>query len=611
MSMPKDKNLTSSLSILDRMPGVLFEYHLPHTGRGVFTYVSPRADEILGISRDKLLMDEDPIESFILPEDVHSFQKTFQQSLEEGKEFHWEGRVWAGNNIIWLQVAASLSSTEETKQVWHGLMLDVTDRKRAEQTQSESDQRYKALLDQMPLGVAVHREGKLLFVNPHACQIMGATNKFQLEGREILDLVHPDYHSRVIERIKKVAAGEQVAPAEEKLIRLDGTIAVVEVHALPVVYEGQAAIQIVVRDRSEEKRTEREIRLQEIFFTQLFAGSPMAIIMLDNRGNVVKVNDAFENLFGFTREELINRSLNDFIVPEHLTNEGNDLDTLISSKNVVRFETFRLHKNKSRVNVIIYGVPVQMENEAIGIFGTYVDITERKRVEEELKIRNTELDNFVYKVSHDLRAPLSSIRGLTNLAAMPGNTDSPEEYLKLIGQKVDQLDHFISDILSHSKNLKMEVTNEKIDFRKMIEQIFIDLNYLKGAQEIETILSIDDHAFYNDPWRVAEVMRNLISNAIKYRRFTISNPKIRIHISVDQREAFMEFSDNGIGIDQKSLTRIFEMFYRASGQSEGSGIGLYIVKNAIDKLGGHMQVESEINKGTTFRITLPNRIQSS
>jgi signal transduction histidine kinase len=79
---------------------------------------------------------------------------------------------------------------------------------------------------------------------------------------------------------------------------------------------------------------------------------------------------------------------------------------------------------------------------------------------------------------------------------------------------------------------------------------------------------------------------------------------------VDHREAFMEFSDNGIGIDPKSLTRIFEMFYRASGQSEGSGIGLYIVKNAIDKLGGHMQVESEMNKGTTFRITLPNRIQS-
>jgi PAS domain S-box-containing protein len=386
---------------------------------------------------------------------------------------------------------------------------------------------------------------------------------------------------------------------------------VVEVHTLPVIYEGQAAIQIVVRDRSEEKRTEREIRLQEIFFTQLFAGSPMAIIMLDNRGNVVKVNDAFENLFGFTREELVNRSLNDFIVPEHLTNEGNDLDTLISSKNVVRFETFRLHKNKSRVNVIIYGVPVQMENEAIGIFGTYVDITERKRVEEELKIRNTELDNFVYKVSHDLRAPLSSIRGLTNLAAMPGNTDSPEEYLKLIGQKVDQLDHFISDILSHSKNLKMEVTNEKIDFRKMIEQIFIDLNYLKGAQEIETTIAVDDHAFYNDPWRISEIMRNLISNAIKYRRFTISNPKIRIRISVDHREAYMEFSDNGIGIDQKSLNRIFEMFYRASGQSEGSGIGLYIVKNAIDKLGGQMQVESEMNEGTTFRITLPNRIQSS
>jgi signal transduction histidine kinase len=232
------------------------------------------------------------------------------------------------------------------------------------------------------------------------------------------------------------------------------------------------------------------------------------------------------------------------------------------------------------------------------------------KVEEELKIRNAELDNFVYKVSHDLRAPLSSILGLVNLARLPGNTDNPLEYIDIIGTKVLHLDHFIGDVLSHSKNLKMEVTLSKVDFSQVINRTFNDLNYLEGAHEIKKFVKVEGADFYSDPWRISEIFRNLISNAIKYRRVEGVESEVNIKVLVDQHRAEIVFADNGIGIDDVNLNRIFEMFYRATEQSDGSGIGLYIVKNAVEKLGGQINVSSKPNLGTRFHIILPNRLKS-
>ena len=236
----------------------------------------------------------------------------------------------------------------------------------------------------------------------------------------------------------------------------------------------------------------------------------------------------------------------------------------------------------------------------------YVDITKRQRVEEELKVRNAELDNFVYKVSHDLRAPLSSILGLANLACIPGNSDNLVDYVRLMGQKAAQLDRFISDVLSHSKNLKMELKVETVDFSRIIRQAFLDVSYLKGANQVRQVIKIGDGAFQSDPWRIAEILRNLVSNAIKYRKLNSAETEIAIDVDINHKECVLVFQDSGIGIDKEHIARIFEMFYRANDRSDGSGLGLYIVKNAVDKLGGKIFVESELNVGTRFEITLPN-----
>jgi PAS domain S-box-containing protein len=477
-----------------------------------------------------------------------------------------------------------------------------------EQIAIETEDRYRELVETLPLGIVIYQNNSLVFANAFAANLLGASSPQELIEKPPMEFVHPDSLDKTLERMNDLKNGKKVPTIEQKYIRLDGKEIIVEASAHSLIFRGHQAIQVILKDTTEERQRLLEKRKSETLFSQLFKSSPFGLVMLDDLGKVVQVNEGFEKMFGYLETDLVGNSLNDFIVPQELEAEGNDLNTLITSEQIVKIETTRLHKDKKPLSVIVYGVPVPLENKTISIFGVYVDITVQKKVEEELKVRNTELDNFVYKVSHDLRAPLSSIRGLVNLAELSGNDDNLAEYIKLIGKKVLQLDHFISDVLSHSKNLKLDVKIEQIDLKELIDQTYVDLSYLKGAEQIEKEIDIEGNSFFSDPWRIGEILRNLVSNSIKYRDFNRSDPKIKIKIKVQEDAATVLFSDNGIGISEENLHKIFEMFYRASLQSDGSGLGLYIVKNAVDKLGGQLSVSSELGKGTTFELTLPNHV---
>lgn len=481
------------------------------------------------------------------------------------------------------------------------------------------------IIDNLPVVVfeyTVQPDGSrdFTYLSASCEKILGIKRELLLSGSYPMKVfIHrtdwPTFEQNLEHTISEVSAFKW----EGRIFNVHGQTLWVEVSGDPVLLpDGRITWSGVISDIGERKELEnkqreadRRYREAASLFSELFNNSPMAIVLLDSEGNVQQVNRGFELLFGYTITELRGNSLNQFIVPSELESEGNDLNSLISAEQVVKIETTRLRRDDVPVSVIIYGVPIHLEDKTIGIFGVYVDITDQKKIEEELKIRNSELDNFVYKVSHDLRAPLSSVLGLVNLAQMPGNDDSLSEYVKIIGDKVGQLDHFISDVLSHSKNLKMDVKTGVIDFDSIIRKTFQDLNYMRGADHVDLNLKITGPVFYSDPWRIGEIFRNLISNAIKYRKINDETCSVSIQVDVTNERATIEFKDNGIGISQENLNRIFEMFYRASEQSEGSGLGLYIVKNAVEKLDGQLTVNSQPGAGTTFEITLPNKASQS
>jgi PAS domain S-box-containing protein len=593
--------------IIRQLPAVIYEYTIHPDGAKRFTFISDACESILGVTSEAVLQEPSIMDSLIHEEDFSTLAERSQESYKQERELNWRGRMIIRGEERWMEVRSNHEVDENGITVRRGIIQDITERKGSGK---ESEIRYQGLVERLPMGIAIHNHGKLVFANAHAHLILGAQKSNEIIGTHVMNYIHPDYRENLLERMREVAAGVPAPMIEQKFVRVDGRVIDVEAMAFPFIFKGAPSVQVIFRDITERKATEARVKKNETLFSQLFQNIPMAVVMLDEGGKVQQINKGFEAMFGYDVSELKGKNLNDTIVPDELRNEGVDLNNLITSNQVVRLETIRRHKNGNVLSVILYGMPVVLGKQTIGIYGVYVDITERKKVEEELKVRNTELDNFVYKVSHDLRAPLSSILGLVNLAKLPGNTDNPMDYIDIIGDKVEHLDHFIGDVLSHSKNLKMEVSISNVNFAQIIDRTFSELSYLEGAKEIIRNIKIEGTDFYNDPWRISEILRNLISNSIKYRRFDSKTSEISIRILTDNLRTEISFADNGIGIDEVSLNKIFEMFYRATEQSDGSGIGLYIVKNAVDKLGGQITVFSKLGEGTRFTLILPNRIQS-
>lgn len=224
----------------------------------------------------------------------------------------------------------------------------------------------------------------------------------------------------------------------------------------------------------------------------------------------------------------------------------------------------------------------------------------------ELQKVNSELDKFVYSASHDLRAPLASVLGLVNVAKLDPSQENRENYLNLIERSIKKLDGFISDIINFSRNARLEVIYAQVDFEKIVNEIMEDLKYLDEDGRItRKISTIGSGRFFTDTVRLKIILSNLISNSIKYYNPHAKSPFIDIKIKYDSNVAIIKVIDNGLGITEEHLPNIFKMFYRANENAKGSGIGLYIVKETIDKIKGTIAVKSKVGEGTEFEITIP------
>lgn len=221
---------------------------------------------------------------------------------------------------------------------------------------------------------------------------------------------------------------------------------------------------------------------------------------------------------------------------------------------------------------------------------------------------NQEMDVFVYRTSHDLRAPLTSLLGI--IALMRNESISTEiiSYLDLQERSINKLDSFIKEILDYSRNSRLAIEPQIIEFGELIEETYALYTHLPQFNRIDKQTIVSQTAPYGgDKKRMEVIFNNLLSNALRYYNPYKENPYVRIEVTIDEAQAIIEIKDNGLGIAPEHQERIFEMFYRASTKSEGSGLGLFLVKETIEKIGGNVKIQSEVNKGTLFTVHLPNQ----
>ncbi len=221
----------------------------------------------------------------------------------------------------------------------------------------------------------------------------------------------------------------------------------------------------------------------------------------------------------------------------------------------------------------------------------------------ELQRVNTELDNFIYHASHDLRAPLTTVMGLINLAKL--EHEKSDEYIEKIESRIMHLDVLLKDLVSVSYNHKSKVESTEFNFKREVDSILKE--HLDSNQQIDVNVNIDhDFPYFTDQIRLRTILRNLISNSFKYKRPDLDRHLVSLKVKVEPTHAAVQLRDNGVGIEWGMKDRVWDMFFRASTQSTGSGLGLYIVKSMVEKLQGNISFESTPNDGTTFLLAIPN-----
>jgi PAS domain S-box-containing protein len=275
-------------------------------------------------------------------------------------------------------------------------------------------------------------------------------------------------------------------------------------------------------------------------------------------------------------------------------------------------DTLTIDKETNTVEVKVY--PIVEDGVVCGLTIYARDITVQTRTENLLKEQNdeltkinAELDRFVYSASHDLRAPLMSVKGLLNMIKLDPDRSNTDHYLSLIEQSVKKLDSFIIDIINYSRNSRMDVIGKEINFDELLTESIDSLKFMDGAEQVRSIREIKaSDPFYSDYSRLLIVFNNIISNAVRYRDPRKNDSFLRIRVETQPDKVRIQFEDNGVGIHPDYQENIFKMFFRASADSKGSGLGLYIVKGVVEKMKGTITMSSLYGQGTTFTITIPN-----
>ncbi len=228
----------------------------------------------------------------------------------------------------------------------------------------------------------------------------------------------------------------------------------------------------------------------------------------------------------------------------------------------------------------------------------------------DLLTKNTSLEQFSYVVSHDLRSPIASIKALLELSKTENNLEILREYQKHQEISLKKLDEFITDILHYSKNTKTEISYSKIDFKEFLQEIIAQHRYEDNSAAVKISIEIDQKTdFFTDTYRMGIVFNNLVANALRYSDLKKQYPHLIIKGFCDENKAIISFIDNGIGIEKEYLDKIFEIFYRANTHAKGTGIGLYLVKEYLQKIDGTVAVSSVFGEGTEFVLNIPNYVQ--
>ena len=445
-------------------------------------------------------------------------------------------------------------------------------------------------------------------------------NEVENNSKWWFDRIHPEDSIRVSVKLYNFLEKKLKNWQDEYRFRCaDGTYKFILDRGFLIKDDNQKSVRMIasMQDITKQKQEEQRLKLLETVITH----AKDAVVITDteiiddqNLPKIVFANQAFSEMSGYSLSEIIGQPSSIFYGPKSDKNEYSKMVAALREKKEAVIETIRYKKNKEEYWVNFSMIPVADKNGDISHWiSIQKDITEQKRQEKEkeqlireLTQNNKDLKQFSYIISHNLRAPLSNLTGLLNLIE-----DIPieNEELQLILNGFKKSTYLLNETINDLVKVVIikdnpSVIKENVNINEVFENVFMQLNYLFDLHEPILKINLEKNTLLNiNKSYLESIMLNLLTNSIKYR-----NPENKLKISISTKEKDNEiqliFKDNGIGIDlQRNKDKIFGLYQRFHNYPDSKGLGLYLVKSQVETMGGTINVQSRVNKGTKFTIT--------
>jgi PAS domain S-box-containing protein len=501
----------------------------------------------------------------------------------------------------------------QATQNYSGRLTDI------QRVLAEEVDKFKLISENVSDIVCLHEphEARYLYVSPSCKDVTGYVPT-EMEGRSPYDFFHPDMIMALQEDHRRREAGEipdGPSGPPPKMVYLfktkDRGFRWMESHSRPIFDKNGNVILILSTSRDVHEREEAEKEKQRYFNYYRTLGNNIpngAVFMIDREYNyIIAEGTEFEKL-GRTSSYYVGKNAKELYTPERFKRLSYFFEKLFAGESVAFDWEF------NNQDYIFLGKPCIEKDGSIptailltqNVTESKIQGAKLKRTLHELEAKNFELDSFVYRTSHDLRSPLASILGLVEIMLRENDLDNIQACTLRIRDSVRRLDNTISSILDYSRNGNLEIQETEVFIQDIWNQSVDAHRNMAQADGMKFDVEGDtDLPIKFDTFRLSVIFNNLISNAIKYCDMRKPERYVKLTVRRSVNGLQLVVKDNGQGVPKEHLSRVFNMFYRASDLSQGAGLGLYIVKQAVDKLGGVIFLDSEEKSGATFSITFP------
>ncbi|MFO7868428.1 MAG: PAS domain S-box protein [Bacteroidales bacterium] len=603
-------------SLFTNLPGMF--YRCKNVFNWDMEFVSKGSYELTGYTPDDFIKNKVSYGKLIHPDDKEYVYNTIQSSISHQKDFKIEYRIVTRNKTIkWLWEKGTVVYDKDGNiKSLEGYIEDITNYKQTQLSLKNSEEMYrKQFEDHSAIQFLINPEnGQIVNINKAGIEYYGWEKEEFLTKR--LDDINIVTYDEILEQVEDFINQSQKNYMESQHMQSDGSIRDVEVYSSPVIIQGKTYMHAIVHDITEKKQAENQILLQSHALEQ----SPVSIIITDNNGKIEYVNKKFCSISGYCLEEVIGKT------PAILrSNSQNDefytslWNRILSGKDWEgEFQNKKKDGSLYWEKAIISPITNKQGNISHFI-AIKEDITEKKNLINELTIAKEKAEEndklksaFLANMSHEIRTPMNGIVGFSEFLKDPNlNFDMRKKYAHIIIESSKQLLHIVNDILDISRieSKTLNISHETCSMNDLCNEIYDFFAPSTQKKNIDFKLHTElpnNKAFINtDKSRIKQILTNLLSNAVK---FTDSG-YIIFGYTITENNLQFYVKDSGIGISEKDQQIIFKSFHQVRHSSEkeygGTGLGLAISQEIATLMGGSLTVESELDKGSCFYLTIP------